>query len=93
LGANQLRRDDTVLGDQIMQHVYEIRDGLIRWRPMMDHTKLYGFAHRPSVYKQVEEIVAENLAPLPGKKETSAEIAHRLMRNLIEEGIVLSSSD
>jgi hypothetical protein len=59
----------------------------------MDYTKLYGSTHPPSIYKQVETIIAETLAPLPGKTETPAEIAHRIVRKLIEEGIVLSSSD
>jgi hypothetical protein len=60
---------------------------------MMDYTKLYGSAHRPSVYRHVEEIIAENLAPLPGKSETAAQIAHRILLRLLEEGIVLTSSD
>jgi hypothetical protein len=59
----------------------------------MDYTKLYSSAHRPSVYKLAEKIIAENLAPLPEKSETPAEIAHRILRKLIEEGVVLTSSD
>jgi hypothetical protein len=49
------------------------------------HEALYSSTHRPSAYNLAEKIIAENLAPHPEKSETPAEIAHRILRKLIEE--------